>query len=36
MDLGKRKFLQQLGVLTAGASLVPLSQAGIKLSPERR
>ncbi|CRL60332.1 tetrathionate reductase subunit TtrB [Proteus penneri] len=36
MDLGKRKFLQQLGVLTAGASIVPLAEAGIKLSPERR
>lgn len=36
MDLGKRKFLQQLGILTAGASIMPLAEAGIKLSPERR
>lgn len=27
MDSSKRQFLQQLGVLTAGASLVPLAQA---------
>ncbi|ESH39365.1 hypothetical protein SEEC0006_29959, partial [Salmonella enterica subsp. enterica serovar Choleraesuis str. 0006] len=25
MDSSKRQFLQQLGVLTAGASLVPLA-----------
>ncbi|EYH85974.1 tetrathionate reductase subunit B, partial [Salmonella enterica subsp. enterica serovar Heidelberg str. N4403] len=27
MDSSKRQFLQQLGVLTAGASLVPLAEA---------
>lgn len=35
MDSSKRQFLQQLGVLTAGASLVPLAQARFPLSPER-
>ena len=35
MDSSKRQFLQQLGVLTAGASLVPLAQAKFPLSPER-
>ena len=36
MDLSKRKFLQQLGALTAGASLVPIAEAGINFSPTRR
>ncbi|ADO48402.1 tetrathionate reductase subunit TtrB [[Enterobacter] lignolyticus] len=36
MDISKRQFLQQLGVITAGASLVPLAQASIALRPERR
>ncbi|MBV8043746.1 tetrathionate reductase subunit TtrB [Pluralibacter sp.] len=36
MDISKRQFLQQLGVITAGASLVPLAQASISLRPERR
>ncbi|MDE8740162.1 hypothetical protein PZH30_25030, partial [Escherichia coli] len=31
----KRQFLQRLGVLTAGASLVPLAQAQFPFSPER-
>ena len=35
MDSSKRQFLQQLGVLTAGASLVPLAQAQFPFSPER-
>ena len=35
MDSSKRQFLQQLGVLTAGASLVPLAQAKFSFSPER-
>ena len=35
MDSSKRQFLQQLGVLTAGASLVPLAQAKFPFSPER-
>lgn len=29
MDLGKRKFLQNLGVLTAGTALVPMAEAGL-------
>lgn len=35
MDSSKRQFLQQLGVLTAGASLVPLAEAKFPFSPER-
>lgn len=35
MDSSKRQFLQRLGVLTAGASLVPLAQAQFPFSPER-
>ncbi|SUH66447.1 tetrathionate reductase subunit B [Salmonella enterica subsp. enterica serovar Madelia] len=35
MDSSKRLFLQQLGVLTAGASLVPLAEAKFPFSPER-
>lgn len=36
MDLGKRKFLQNLGVLTAGTALVPMAEAGLYFSPTRR
>ncbi|EBR0232331.1 tetrathionate reductase subunit B, partial [Salmonella enterica subsp. enterica serovar Hadar] len=36
MDLGKRKFLQNLGVLTAGTALVPMAEAGLHFSPTRR
>lgn len=36
MDLTKRKFLQNLGVLSAGMSLVPLTEAGLHFSPGRR
>lgn len=36
MDISKRQFLQQLGAITAGASLVPLAQASLPLRPERR
>ncbi len=36
MDSGKRQFLQRLGVLTAGAALVPLAHSGWQLQPERR
>lgn len=35
MDSSKRQFLQQLGVLTAGASLVPLAEEKFPFSPER-
>lgn len=35
MDISKRHFLQQLGVVTAGAALIPLAEAGIVLSPQR-
>ncbi len=35
MDSSKRQFLQQLSVLTAGASLVPLAEAKFPFSPER-
>lgn len=35
MDISKRHFLQQLGVVTAGASLIPLAQASLSLKPER-
>ncbi|AFJ46249.1 tetrathionate reductase subunit TtrB [Shimwellia blattae] len=35
MDISKRHFLQHLGIAAAGASLVPLAQAGISLRPER-
>ena len=35
MDLSKRKFLQQIGAVTAGASLIPISEAGLNLSPTR-
>ena len=33
MDSSKRQFLAQLGVLTAGASLVPLAEAKFPFSP---
>ena len=36
MDSSKRQFLAQLGVLTAGASLVPLAEAKFPFSPARR
>lgn len=36
MDLSKRKFLQQIGAVTAGASLIPIAEAGINFSPTRR
>ena len=36
MDFGKRQFLQRLGVLTAGASLIPVAEAGLTLAPTRR
>ena len=36
MDISKRQFLQQMGVVTAGAALVPLAEAGIAFGPERR
>lgn len=36
MDLSKRKFLQQLGAVTAGASLIPIAEAGLNFSPTRR
>lgn len=36
MDSSKRQFLQRLGMITAGASLVPLAQAGITLAPTRK
>lgn len=36
MDCSKRQFLAQLGVLTAGASLVPLAEAKFPFSPARR
>jgi len=36
MDFSKRQFLQQLGVLTAGASLIPVAEAGLTLAPTRR
>ena len=36
MDCSKRHFLAQLGVLTAGASLVPLAEAKFPFSPARR
>ncbi len=36
MDSGKRQFLQRLGVLTAGAALVPLAHSGWQLQPGRR
>lgn len=36
MDQGKRAFLQRLGVLTAGAALVPLAEAGWQMEPVRK
>ncbi|HDL8432523.1 TPA: tetrathionate reductase subunit TtrB [Yersinia enterocolitica] len=36
MDQGKRAFLQRLGVLTAGAALVPLADAGWQMEPVRK
>ncbi|HGM5056824.1 TPA: tetrathionate reductase subunit TtrB [Serratia marcescens] len=36
MDFGKRQFLQRLGVLTAGASLIPMAEAGLTWAPTRR
>lgn len=36
MDLSKRKFLQQIGAVTAGASLIPIAEAGLSFSPTRR
>lgn len=36
MDSSKRQFLQRIGTITAGASLVPLAQAGITLAPIRK
>lgn len=36
MDSSKRQFLAQLGVLTAGASLVPLAEAKFPFSLARR
>lgn len=36
MDLSKRKFLQQIGAVTAGASLIPIAEAGLNFSPTRR
>lgn len=36
MDISKRQFLQQLGVVTAGASLIPEALGGISFKPERR
>ncbi|MDQ4432028.1 tetrathionate reductase subunit TtrB [Yokenella regensburgei] len=36
MDISKRQFLQKLGVLTAGATLVPVADAGLTLGPQRR
>lgn len=35
MDISKRHFLQKLGVVTAGASLLPLAEAEISFSPKR-
>ncbi|WP_174509262.1 tetrathionate reductase subunit TtrB [Klebsiella oxytoca] len=35
MDISKRHFLKKLGVVTAGASLVPLVQAGTTFQPQR-
>ncbi|VDY41810.1 tetrathionate reductase subunit B [Salmonella enterica subsp. arizonae] len=35
MDSSKRQLLQQLGILTVGASLVPLAEAKFPFSPER-
>ncbi len=36
MDQGKRAFLQRIGVLTAGAALVPLADAGWQMEPARQ
>ncbi|MGL9720372.1 tetrathionate reductase subunit TtrB [Symbiopectobacterium sp.] len=33
MDSSKRQFLQRIGMITAGASLIPLAQAGMTLAP---
>lgn len=35
MDISKRQFLQKMGVVTAGAALVPLADAGIAFGPQR-
>ena len=35
MDISKRHFLQKMGVVTAGAALVPLADAGIAFGPQR-
>ncbi|MGL4430245.1 MAG: tetrathionate reductase subunit TtrB [Silvania sp.] len=35
MDMSKRHFLQKMGVVTAGAALVPLADAGIAFGPQR-
>lgn len=36
MDISKRQFLQKAGILTAGAALVPVADAGLTLKPVRR
>ncbi|PKH26452.1 tetrathionate reductase subunit TtrB [Enterobacterales bacterium CwR94] len=36
MDISKRHFIGKLGILTAGATVIPFSQAEIALKPQRR